>query len=117
MYDSAQVSVEAGRSAPGLNVTPKKDQASVRQAFPGQIVPEGSVSGEGLGWRGSVEGSEEETEAFVWGELGGRSVSLAGLAAHLPEIWPAAELEPEHQGAVGHCVHIFALCQEEDTQK
>lgn len=47
--------------------------------------------------------------------LGGRSVSLAGLAAHLPEIWPAAELEPEHQGAVGHGVHIFALCQEEDT--
>lgn len=42
-------------------------------------------------------------------------MSLAGLAAHLPEIWPAAELEPEHQGAVGHGVHIFALCQEEDT--
>lgn len=38
-----------------------------------------------------------------------RSVSLASLAAHLPEIWPAAELEPEHQGAVGHSVHIFAL--------
>lgn len=51
----------------------------------------------------------------MWGELGGRSVSLAGLAAHLPEIWPAAELEPEHQGAVGNGVHIFALCQEEDT--
>lgn len=44
-----------------------------------------------------------------------RSVSLAGLAAHLPEIWPAAELEPEHQGAVGHSVHIFALCQEEEN--
>lgn len=41
-----------------------------------------------------------------------RSVSLAGLAAHLPEIWPAAELEPEHQGAVGHSVHIFTLCRE-----
>lgn len=40
-----------------------------------------------------------------------RSVSLAGLAAHLPEIWPAAELEPEHQGAVGHSVHIFTLCR------
>lgn len=37
------------------------------------------------------------------------SVSLAGLAAHLSEIWPAAELEPEHQGAVGHSVHIFTL--------
>lgn len=40
-------------------------------------------------------------------------MSLAGLAAHLPEVWPAAELEPEHQGAVGHCVHIFTLCREE----
>ena len=38
------------------------------------------------------------------------SVTLAGLAAHLSEIWPAAELEPEHQGAVGHSVHIFTLC-------
>lgn len=38
-----------------------------------------------------------------------RSVSLAGLAAHLPEIRPAAELEPEHQGAVGDSVHIFTL--------
>lgn len=66
--------------------------------------------------RGSVGGSEEKTERRpLRGELGGRSVSLAGLAAHLPEIWPAAELEPEHQGAVGHGVHIFALCQEEDT--
>lgn len=37
------------------------------------------------------------------------SVSLARPAAHLSEIWPAAELEPEHQGAVGHSVHIFAL--------
>lgn len=36
-------------------------------------------------------------------------MSLAGLAAHLSEIWPAAELEPEHQGAVGHSVHIFTL--------
>lgn len=42
-----------------------------------------------------------------------RSVSLAGLAAHLPEIWPAAELKPEHQGAVGHSVHIFTLCRED----
>lgn len=63
-----------------------------------------------------MEGSEEEMEALR-GELSGRSVSLAGLAAHLPEIWPAAELEPEHQGAVGHCVHIFTLYQEEDTEK
>lgn len=39
------------------------------------------------------------------------SVSLAGLAAHLSEIRPAAELEPEHQGAVGHSVHIFTLCR------
>lgn len=38
-----------------------------------------------------------------------RSVSLAGFAAHLSKIWPAAELEPEHQGAVGHSVHIFTL--------
>lgn len=37
------------------------------------------------------------------------SVSLAGLAAHLSEIWPAAELKSEHQRAVGHSVHIFAL--------
>ena len=42
-----------------------------------------------------------------------RSVSLARLAAHLSEIWPAAELEPEHQGAVGHSVHIFTLCGED----
>lgn len=46
-----------------------------------------------------------------------RSVTLAGLAAHLPEIWPAAELEPEHQGAVGHSVHIFTLCQEDKEEK
>lgn len=39
------------------------------------------------------------------------SVSLAGLAAHLPEIRAAAELEPEHQGAVSHSVHIFTLCR------
>ncbi len=45
--------------------------------------------------------------------MASRSVSLAGLAAHLPEIWPAAELEPEHQGAVGHSVHIFTLCRED----
>lgn len=38
------------------------------------------------------------------------SVSLAGLAAHLPEIGPAAELKPEHQGAVSYSVHIFTLC-------
>lgn len=37
------------------------------------------------------------------------SASLAGLAAHLSEVWPAAELEPEHQGAVSHSVHIFAF--------
>lgn len=37
------------------------------------------------------------------------SVSLAGLAAHLSEIWPTAELKSEHQGAVGHSVHIFTL--------
>lgn len=46
-----------------------------------------------------------------------RSVSLAGLAAHLPEIWPAAELEPEHQGAVSHSVHIFTLCRGEKKKK
>lgn len=46
-----------------------------------------------------------------------RSVSLAGLAAHLPEIWPAAELEPEHQGAVGHSVHIFTLCREDKQER
>lgn len=39
------------------------------------------------------------------------SVSLARLAAHLSEVRPAAELEPEHQGAVGHSVHIFTLCR------
>lgn len=37
------------------------------------------------------------------------SVSLAGLTAHLSEVGAAAELKPEHQGAVRHCVHIFAL--------
>lgn len=42
------------------------------------------------------------------------SVSLAGLAAHLPEIGPAAELEPEHQGAVSHSVHIFTLCRRKE---
>lgn len=46
-----------------------------------------------------------------------RSVSLASLAAHLPEIWPAAELEPEHQGAVGHSVHIFTLCGEDKQER
>jgi len=44
-----------------------------------------------------------------WVSLAG-SVSLAGLAAHLSEVRPAAELEAEHQGAVGHSVHIFTLC-------
>lgn len=38
-----------------------------------------------------------------------RSVALARLTAHLSEVWPAAELEPEHQGAVRHSVHIFTL--------
>lgn len=41
----------------------------------------------------------------------GRSVSLAGFAAHLSEVCTAAKLEPEHQGAVCHCVHIFTLCR------
>lgn len=45
------------------------------------------------------------------------SVSLAGLAAHLPEIWPAAELKPEHQGAVGHSVHIFTLCRRDKGEE
>lgn len=36
-------------------------------------------------------------------------VALAGFTAHLSEVRPAAELKPEHQGAVGHCVHIFTL--------
>ncbi len=44
----------------------------------------------------------------------GRSVSLAGFAAHLSEVCAAAKFEPEHQGAVCHCVHIFTLCR---TQK
>lgn len=44
----------------------------------------------------------------------GRSVSLAGFAAHLSEVCTAAKFEPEHQGAVCHCVHIFTLC---GTQK
>lgn len=55
----------------------------------------------------SVHGIQRRTVSVT--ALG--SVSLAGLAAHLPEIWPAAELEPEHQGAVSHSVHIFTLCR------
>lgn len=43
----------------------------------------------------------------------GRSVSLAGFAAHLSEVCAAAKFEPEHQGAVCHCVHIFTLCRTE----
>lgn len=38
-----------------------------------------------------------------------RSVALAGLAAHLPEVRAAAELELQHQRAVGHFVHVFAF--------
>lgn len=38
-------------------------------------------------------------------------MSLAGLAAHLPEICSAAEFELQHQWAIRHFVHIFAFCQ------
>lgn len=38
-----------------------------------------------------------------------RLMSLAGFTAHLSEVRPAAELKPEHQGAVCHSVHIFTL--------
>lgn len=38
-----------------------------------------------------------------------RSVALARLAAHLSEVGAAAELELEHQRAVGHLVHVFAF--------
>lgn len=44
------------------------------------------------------------------------SVSLAGLTAHLSEIWPVAELEPEHQGAVCHSAHIFTLCRDKEGE-
>lgn len=37
------------------------------------------------------------------------SVALARLAAHLPEVRAAAELELQYQRAVGHFVYIFAF--------
>lgn len=43
------------------------------------------------------------------GEGGGRSVALAGLAAHLSEVRTTAELELQHQRAVRHFVHVFAF--------
>lgn len=111
MYDSAQVSVGLGARLPAST---SRDQVSVRQvsrvrSFLKSVVYWGRGYGGEAQWKVVKRRGDE---AFV-----GSSVSLAGLAAHLPEIWPAAELEPEHQGAVGHCVHIFALCQEEDTQR
>lgn len=36
--------------------------------------------------------------------------ALAGFAAHLAEVGSATELKFEHQGAVGHLVHILAFC-------
>ena len=39
----------------------------------------------------------------------GGSVSLARLATHLSEIRTAAELELQHQRAVGHLVYVFAF--------
>ncbi len=66
--------------------------------------------GEGRKW-----GQERERDIeSVWERERGRSVSLAGFAAHLSEVCAAAKFEPEHQGAVCHCVHIFTLCR---TQK
>lgn len=38
-------------------------------------------------------------------------VALAGFTAHLSEVGPAAELELEDERAVGHLVHILALCR------
>lgn len=35
--------------------------------------------------------------------------ALAGFAAHLAEVGSATELKFEHQGAVGHLVHILAF--------
>lgn len=37
------------------------------------------------------------------------SVSLAGLTTHLSEVCSTAELELQHQWAISHFVHIFAL--------
>lgn len=45
--------------------------------------------------------------------LGWRSVALAGLAAHLPEVRATAELELQHQRTVGHFVHVFAFWRQE----
>lgn len=42
-------------------------------------------------------------------------VPLAGFTAHLSEVGPAAELELEDERAVGHLVHILALCR--DTER
>lgn len=43
------------------------------------------------------------------------SVPLTRLAAHLPEIRTAAELEFEHQRAVGHFVYVFAFWREKEN--
>ena len=45
------------------------------------------------------------------------SVALAGLAAHLSEVRTAAELELQHQRAVGHFVYIFAFWREREERR
>lgn len=71
-----------------------------------------AMQGDGREEGGENEGERERERHREWER--GRSVSLAGFAAHLSEVCAAAKLEPEHQGAVCHCVHIFTLCR---TQK
>lgn len=46
-----------------------------------------------------------------------RSVALAGLAAHLSEVGPAAELELQYQRTVRHFVYIFAFWREEEEEE
>lgn len=45
------------------------------------------------------------------------SVALAGLAAHLSEVRPTAELELQHQRTVRHFVYIFAFCREKEERR
>lgn len=46
-----------------------------------------------------------------------RSVALAGLAAHLSEVRPAAELELQYQRTVRHFVYIFAFWRGSEKKK
>lgn len=110
MYDSAQVGLLASssRNGPGVGLT----------SLLGQIVPEvGSVRGEGLRWWGSVEGSEEEMEAFArqaqWRlSVPGRSCStFAGNTAGC-RTWTWAP-----GGSRPLCSHLCTLPEGRHTEK